>query len=224
MSASVASVSPRFSVRGVQLSRAALAAIAALMITFSPDHSAAVGLAVFSGFGIATGLVLAIAAWLTYPAGRRWGAVLLAAAAIVAGMIAGVPALRSTVMFFAVVISWALVSGLIELLWGLRDRRRGPRAEARDAMTLGVIGLLLGIALLFVRADYALDYAIEDGGRTMEFTLTGITIAVGVYGAYAAIVAVYLAIAAFSPRPAVVAPASVTDSVSGTDSVAEERV
>ena len=44
-------------VRHLQLARAFFAALAAVMITFSPDHSAAVGLAVFSGFAIATGLM-----------------------------------------------------------------------------------------------------------------------------------------------------------------------
>jgi hypothetical protein len=39
-----------FTARHVQLTRAALAAVAAVMITFSPDHSASVGLAVFAGF------------------------------------------------------------------------------------------------------------------------------------------------------------------------------
>ncbi|WP_223172555.1 hypothetical protein [Microbacterium sp. NIBRBAC000506063] len=58
-----------FTVRHVQLARAALAAIAALMITFSPDHSAEVGLAVFSGFAIATGLIMFLSAWLAAKAG-----------------------------------------------------------------------------------------------------------------------------------------------------------
>ncbi|HZU93558.1 MAG TPA: acyl-CoA synthetase, partial [Microbacterium sp.] len=46
-----------FTVRNVQLVRALFAAVAAAMITFSPDHSAAIGLSVFSGFAIATALV-----------------------------------------------------------------------------------------------------------------------------------------------------------------------
>ena len=43
-----------FEVRHVQLGRALFAAVAAIMITFSADHSAEVGLAVFSGWAIAT--------------------------------------------------------------------------------------------------------------------------------------------------------------------------
>ena len=209
-----------FAVRHVQLARAAFAALAALMITFSPDHSAGVGGAVFSGFAIATGLVLLVSVWLVYPAGRRWPAAALGGATIVAGMAAGLYPLRTPTGFFAIVIVWALVSGLLELIagWrglsGRRERREiapgiadarpvapvGPRSESRDAAVIGAITILLGIGLLFVQPAYALDYTIEEAHAT--FTLTGITIGVGLFGGYAAIVAVYLGIAGFSPRTA----------------------
>ena len=58
-----------FDVRHVQLARAAFAALAAIMITFSPDHSALVGMSVFSGFAIATGLVLLL--WFAFKARRE---------------------------------------------------------------------------------------------------------------------------------------------------------
>jgi hypothetical protein len=48
-------------VRHLQIARAAFAALAAIMVTFSPDHSAPLGMAVFSGFAITTGIVLLIA-------------------------------------------------------------------------------------------------------------------------------------------------------------------
>ena len=57
---------------------------------------------------------------------------------------------------------------------------------------------MLGLALLLVPTQYALEYTIEDANAT--FTLTGIIIGVGIFGGYAAIVAVYLGIAGFSPR------------------------
>ena len=208
-----------FDVRHVQLARAAFAAIAALMITFSPDHSAAVGSAVFSGFAIATGLVLLLSVWLVYPVGRRWPAAALGGVTVVAGMVSGLYPLRTVIGYFAVVIVWALVAGALEAIAGWRGRSiRGrreiapgvtdarpertawPRAEARDAIVIGVVTALLGVALLFVQPAYALDYTIEEAHQT--FTLTGITIGVGLFGGYAAIVAVYLGIAGFSPRPA----------------------
>ena len=74
-----------FEVRHVQLGRALLAAVAAVMVTFSPDHSAGVGLAIFSGWAIATALILLIAAWLVYPQGRRGAPILLGALTLGAG-------------------------------------------------------------------------------------------------------------------------------------------
>ena len=58
-----------FEVRHLQIARAAFAALAAIMVTFSPDHSAAVGMSVFSGFAIATGLVLLVAGLARLPGG-----------------------------------------------------------------------------------------------------------------------------------------------------------
>lgn len=191
--------SPRaFEVRHLQLARALFAAIAAIMVTFSGDHSAAVGLAVFSGFAIATGLVQLIAAWLVYPAGQRGVPILLGVLTGLAGMIAGIGAWRTTTMFFAVVIAWAAVTGLVELVAGVRARRRADAVDpARDAITIGAITLALAAGTAFVRADYVLNYFVEGAG---ELSLTGIVIAVGIFGGYAAIVAVFLGIAGFSPR------------------------
>ncbi len=225
-----------FEVRHVQLARAGFAALAALMITFSPDHSAAVGAAVFSGFAIATGLVFLLAAWLVSPTGGRGAAIALGAVTVVAGIVASLPPVRSVAGFFIVVIAWAVIAGAVELAVGARallrarkaartdasdtdaaPRRAGyvapwtprdgatpvaplSRGDARDAVVVGVLGILLAVGMLLVPTGYALRYTIEEAGQT--FTLTGIIIAVGIFGAYAAIVAVYLAIAGFSPRPA----------------------
>ena len=223
-----ASAPRTFEVRHVQLARAAFAAIAAVMITFSPDHSGSLGLSVFSGFAIATGLVFLIAAWLVHPTGARWPSMLLGIASVAAGMVAGVTGLRSTLMFFAVVIAWAVATGLVETVVGARalralrsratdapDDSTPNRAESRDALTVGIITLVLAVGLLVIPAQYALQYHIEAAGQT--FTLTGIVIAVGVFGGYAAIIAVFLAIAGFSPRrsPAVEAPVQERDDASG---------
>ena len=185
-----------FTARNVQFGRAALAAVAALMITFSPDHSAAVGLAVFGGFAIVTAVVMALAAGLAYPAGRRWPAVLMAAISLAAGMAGSVPSWRSEDLFFVLVISWSLLTGLVELLAGIRYR---GEEGARDAITIGALGLALGAALLLIPSGFVQPYTIEQAG---SFELTGIILGVGMFGGYAAIVAVFLGIAAFSPRPA----------------------
>lgn len=185
-----------FTVRHVQIARAALAAIAAVMITFSPDHSAQVGLAVFSGFVIAQAIVLILGAWLVAHAGDRWHYVLLGAIGLAAGMVSGFPTLRTAQMYFIVVIAWAVLAGVVELIAGIRSRRPGD-PHGRDMMTVGVTTLLLAVALAVIPPTYSLAYTIEEAG---SFTLTGIILGVGMFGAYAAIVAVFLAIAGFSPR------------------------
>lgn len=193
-----------FDLRHVQLARALFAALAAVMVTFSPDHSAPLGLGVFSGFALATGLVFALSAWLVFPRTERATPVLLAVVSILAGLASSVPAWRTTGFFFAVVIAWALLTGLIELLGARRDRRAGRTDGVRDGVLIGILSLVLGAALLLPFQQYTLDYSIAGAG---SFTLTGITIAVGLFGGYAAVVAVFLAIAGFSPRRPEAAPA-----------------
>ena len=198
-----------FEVRHLQLGRALFAALAAVMVTFSGDHSAAVGLSVFSGWAIATALLLLAAGWFVYPAGRRGPAIALGAATIVAGMIAGVPSLRSDATFFAVVIAWAAVAGLIELVAGIRDRGSD---ESRDRILIGSLTLVLALGTLLVNPAYSLGYVV--GGN--DYELTGIIIGVGLFGGYAAVVAVFLGIAGLSPRAA--APVPVTTEAPGAAS------
>jgi len=186
-----------FDVRHVQLGRALFAALAAVMITFSPDHSAQVGLSVFSGWAIATALILLAGARLAYPKGRRAPSVVLGIVTLLAGMIGGIAGIRSTALFFVLVISWALVTGIAELVSGIRGRRAAADG-ARDAVLIGASTIALGLGLLLVNPAYSLEYVIKDAGQS--FTLTGIVIGVGVFGGYAAIVAVFLGIAGFSPR------------------------
>jgi hypothetical protein len=217
-----------FEVRHLQIARALVAAIAAAMITFSPDHSSALGLSVFSGFAILSALVLFLSAWLVFPAGARGPALVLGVIDVIAGMVAGVGPLRSDALFYSVVIGWALASGLAEGIPGLLARRAArtapARSQARDAVVLGALGVLLGVGLMIpagfalaVPGGYALHYTVAEAHQA--FTLTGMTIAVGVFGGYAAVIAVYLGIAGFSPRdsedPARAANAAASDEHSG---------
>lgn len=206
-------------VRHLQLGRALIAAAAALMITFSPDHSAQVGLSVFSGFALATALVLLLAVRAVYPAGARWPTTIVGAASTIAALIASIGSLRSTTLLFVLIISWAALTGVIEVIAGARALRGArthsapnetkggtpSRAAARDTLTVGILSLVLAVVLVLVPSGFALQYYIEDAGRS--FTLTGTTIGVGIFGGYAAVLAVYLGIAALSPRPQPVADA-----------------
>lgn len=190
---------PTFTVRNLALARAALAAIAAIMITFNSDHTAALGLATFSGFAIATSLVWAVAAWLVFGAGQRGVPILLAFVNFAAGLAASVELIRTPVGFFVIIISWAAITGIIELLWGLSMRKAGQREAGRDAITQGAVSLALAVGTALVRVDYSLPYEIEEANLHLE--LTGVVIAVGLFGGYAAITAVFQAIAGLSPKP-----------------------
>lgn len=198
-----------FTVRHIQLLRALIAAAAALMITFSSDHSAPVGLAVFSGFVFVTSLVQILAAWLVLPAGSRWSSILQAAFGLIAGMATGVPMWRTDDLFFVVVVTWALLTGGIELLAGIRARRAAD-PFARDAITVGAFGIVLAAALLLIPAGFLQEYTIDEAGT---FVLSGIILGVGLLGGYAAVVAVFLGIAGLTPRRAdtVAGPASDAD-------------
>lgn len=201
-----------FTMRHVQLLRALFAAVAALMITFSSDHSAPVGLSVFSGFVLVTALVQVLAAWLVLPAGSRWSSVLLAAIGIVAGMVSGIPIWRNDDVFFVVVSSWAILSGGVELLAGIRSRRTGDQLS-RDAITVGAFGILLGAVLLLIPAGFVQEYTIDKAGT---FLLSGIILGVGMLGGYAAIVAVFLGIAGLTPQRA-----DAVGGTTGTDGAAD---
>ncbi|MGF3054309.1 acyl-CoA synthetase [Microbacterium sp. YY-03] len=203
-----AAKTPTFTVRHLQLARALFAAMAAVMITFTSDHSAAIGLAAFSGFAVASGLVWGLSAWLIYPAGRRAVPVLLALVNGAAGIIASSPMNRTTTMFFVIVITWAAITTIVEGWWALYERRGAHAAEAKDSLGVAIITAVLLLAIALIQPTFALEYfneTINEGG-----TLTGITIAVGVFGGYAAIIAVYLGIAGFSPKNDVVAPDTAT--------------
>lgn len=202
-----------FTARHVQLTRAALAAVAALMITFSPDHSASVGLPMFGGFVIATALVLVLAAIIVYPAGHRWPAVIIAGISFVLGMVAGIPSIRSDALFFGLVIAWAASTGLVELVHGIRSK---GTEGARDATLIGSLGLLLALLLALVPAGFVQNYTTPQG----EASLTGIILGVGMFGAYAAIIAVFLGIAGLTPGAKKAAQAA-EEKDAGTDRLAD---
>lgn len=202
---SSAPVSP-FAVRHAQLVRALVAAIAAGMVTFAPDKSYEVGLTIFSGFAIATGLLLVLSAFLVDDRTRRGPFVLIGAFDLVAGMFASAQPLHSSVFLLVLLISWAGITGIAEFFVGFADRRGGrDRVLARDHMFAGGLSVLFAIVVAFVPPSYSLDYFIEEAGQT--FNLSGQIILIGLFGGYAAILAVYLAIAGLSPQTAAAAPA-----------------
>jgi len=183
--------SPRDRAWIIPLTRSAVALVAAVIITFNANHSPLLGLLVFGGFAVLTGVLVLVFAllWLT-------GVVRTLFAAIGGvGVVTGVAALLlhsgGLGWFLTLVSLWAVVTGVLELYAGIRSRRRLP--AARDWMTIGGLSVLMAIVFLLVPPDFAKHY-VEEGDQT----LTSAVILVGVFGAYAAIVCVYLAIGGFS--------------------------
>jgi uncharacterized membrane protein HdeD (DUF308 family) len=168
--------SARFSARywPVPIARAAVAAVAALVVTFVADHSPAVGLGVFGSFALLSGLVVLVGA-------RRVDRTRLAAGLIAnqgaMSVVVGITALVTLAVGASLTALVVLaVTAASELIVGLRVADASP--ASRDHVVVAAATALLAVVLLLVRDD-------------------GVFV-VGAIGAYAAIVAVYLAIAGLS--------------------------
>ena len=167
----------RDGVRIVTAARAAAAAALAIVITFTPDHSPTFGLLVFGVFEIVQGAIVGVGlrAAARSSAGRL---ILLGRAAI--GVLLGTAALALPYgglgTLVLLVTAASLVLGALEVLSGLRREDAGP--WSRDAITVGGLTALVGLLLSVLPPDTVF--------------------LVGLLGAWGAVVAVYLGIAAVS--------------------------
>ena len=171
--------------------RAFPAAVVAIVITFLADHSVVLGFFALGGFALATGIVVLIAAIRgAYPLlpFALHGAVLIAGGAIAL-------ALNQSGLSVLLFLTSALfgVTGIVELVTGLRAR--GTLPAARDWIFVGALSAVLAIAVLLIPADFREVFPVPG---TAVPPLTASVIVVGLIGAYAAVVAVYLVIAGLS--------------------------
>ncbi|GLU88137.1 hypothetical protein [Agromyces sp. NBRC 114283] len=162
----------------VPVVRGALALAATAAITFSQDHSPAMGLLVFGIWAVVAGVVVG-ALSLRFVADRTTRTVTLVSAIVtaVAGLLAltlpaGLP------FFLTLVSAWAAITGFLELYLGLRGR--GKDAGARDRLAAGVFTAVLAVLFVLLPPD-------------------SVT-AVGFFGAYLAILGVYLVIGGLSQK------------------------
>lgn len=162
----------------VPVARAIVNLAFGMVITFSADHTARTGLVLFGVYAVLSGLVLGVLSALSVE-DRSTLVLFLASGGV--GVVVGVAALALSgaglALFLYLVGAWALVTGLLELVAALR--RRGD-ASSRDWTAVGVLTLALALVMLLIPADPVL--------------------AVGLFGAYAMILGVYLAIAGLSLR------------------------
>ena len=182
--------------------RAAPAAVVALVITFSADHSAYLGLIALGSFAVFTGVILIAGA--VRGAHPRAPFATQGAVLIVGGAAALV--FNDAGLLFLLVLTSVLLgaTGIIELVTGLRAR--GRVAGARDWVFIGGFSALAAIAVLLVPADFVDVITIP--GKDVP-PLTASIMVVGLFGAYAAVVAVYLVIAGLSLKWAPQASSSV---------------
>jgi len=162
----------------VPVLRGALAIVPAVVITFSQDHSPALGLAVFGVWAVVSG-VLTGALSLRLVDDR-----LIRALFAVSGLVTAIAGLLALMLpatlgvLVVLVVSWAAVTGMIELIAGLRSR--GRSGASRDWVAVGAATALAAVVFLI-------------------FPLDPVSI-VGLLGAYLVIVGVLLVIGGVSLR------------------------
>jgi hypothetical protein len=160
-------------------------------ITLDQHHTAGYGIAMFSAFAIVSGLVVA-GFWFVTGPGQRSLWVVQGALGVAAGIVTLVVHSGGLGALLYGVSVWGVLTGVTELFAGWRSRR-GRTGEdlvvARDRMLVGGATVVLAILYLVIPADH--------------------TLAVGLFGAYAAVIGVYLAIGAFSLKWA--RPVTTTD-------------
>ena len=174
----------------VPIGRAAIALIAAVLITFNQEHSADFGLLVFGGYAIAGGLFVALAGYrlLLDPRDRQLF-VVQGVVGVVAGALALVFHTGGLGFFLFLVSVWGAGTGFLELYSGLRARRRVRGTTARGAASTGSLT--------------ARDWT-STGGLTAILALSflllppNVVVSVGLLGAYLVIFGVYLVIAGLS--------------------------
>ncbi|MFZ4896618.1 DUF308 domain-containing protein [Plantibacter sp. Mn2098] len=178
----------------VPILRAVVALATAGVITFTAGHSSHFGLNVFGAFALASGLVVGIASirLVSEPVTRAFF-VGQGVIGVVTGVLALVLSGGGLGMLLYVVSVWAALTGFLELYSGLRNRGRHP--GAKDWTAVGAFTVLLAIATLLVPPGLEQRFAAPGG---IEGILRADIVVVGLVGAYAAIIGVFLVIGGLS--------------------------
>src|SRR5688500_18732034 len=134
--------------------RALLALALGLVITFTTGHTPEFGLLVFGVFALASGLWLAAGS--IGPKSEPIARTAFRAQSII-GVAAGIAALAlpggGTGYLIWILSGWAIVTGALELVSGIRAR--GRLAGWTDWVTVGGATLLLGAVVLVIPPDIA---------------------------------------------------------------------
>lgn len=179
-----------------QLARGIAAIVLGVTITLNLDHSARFGLLAFGVFAVVAGAVQLAGALRTADAAlpRRSFAV-AGAVSVLAGILALALADGGITTLSLLVAGWALVTGLLEFVAGMRARRRS--AAARDWLIAGAATMLLAVVFVLVPRDFVQAFAGENGAAGV---LTSSIVLVGALGAWAVLTGVLQVISAVSLR------------------------
>lgn len=176
--------------------RAIPAVVAALVITFSRNHSPLIGLSVFAGYAIVASVVLFVSiARVPLIGSDRIFFGILAVVTWTSGVIALFNLGGGLSALVLVLSVWAALTAALELYTGYRHT---DRAVAREWLTIGAFTAILAISISL--------FPVND------------VYAVGLFGAYGAILAVYLVIAGVSLRSDDSASARTTEAERETSS------
>lgn len=182
----------------VPVLRAAIAAVPATAITFNADHSSEFGLIAFGSFAVLGGLAVGGVSRITLRRSLERSLFLVSG---VVGVTTGILALVFSgggLGFFLFLVSmWAAVTGALELYSGVRSRRSD--ACGRDWMLMGGLTAVLALVFTVLPPD-----AVS---------------AVGLFGAYLVLLAVYLVIAGLSLKWARTADPRVLASPNDSDTL-----
>lgn len=173
---------------GVPVARAVPFIVTALVITFTPNHSAQAGLYAYGVFAIVSGLIVAVLSWRTI-AERSTRVVFLLHG--VSGVVFGALALAFNegglgFLLFCATMNSA-IGGFLELYAGLKA---GKNPAGRDWSVVGALTVVFALVLIFFPTDPVF--------------------AVGMLGAYAAVVGLFLVIGGLSLRWGTHAPVTAT--------------
>lgn len=179
--------------------RAIVAVVTGLLITFSADHSSQFGLFVFGGFALASALTLVWGARVVGESDARGWLYAQAAASALAGIAALAANGAGYGVLVALIAAWAVLTGFTEIMLWYRMRAR--HSFARDWLTTGILTLAVAVAVLVVPGDFANAWQVENkDGSVLSGVVTAEVFAVGLLGAYAFVLGVFLLIAAVSVR------------------------
>lgn len=175
------------------MARAIPALVLAVVVTFSADHSAPLGLLTFGLFGAASGAVITVFALRAESGTVRTVQLVQGVITVIAGIVSLVMINGGLPFFLFLLSTFAAVTGFLELYLGLRGR--GKDRSARDWIFVGALTALLAVVVMLVPPGFTQSFT---GPDDIERQLTASVIVVGVLGAYFAILGIYLMIAGLS--------------------------